>query len=588
MPTMNRALDILDNTRGWRWTDASELAWRAALRLLIAFKSRYGHCRVPTQYKSPCGFTLGAWLRSLRYSFQRGTLPQERLEAIRRVDRRALEPVYLLPAAKLAVLRSYVKLHKKQPSNDTVFKGFKLGLWVANKRSSYKSGTLHKDLVRALEDVPGWVWRVVMPGEALLQAVSVKARRDPSVWTGRGNFTAGERAFIAHARWGIRRGTLNKSVARALRKLPGWTDSPMADRWTRRYNELKSLSRNAVVTPVFNPASLRHWVYEQRRLYQGGRLSVQKRRLLEQLGWWKSYMQRSDGRRAEQSVLWLRSYARLKQALARNVMRSLASAHGSKRYGSTCQFIWRMRRLYRNSQLSTKVVQLMEQLPGWEWRGDNETEDGQVCRGLNMFRRLKAALVVSSFDDLQIENGPLWHFVKRARDAKKRKTIDRLLASMLESLPGWTWAIKFTRPGYARRNERLWNKRYTRLVNGSPMKRTKRDISWMAHQRLLATNKKVSEHRLKLLGELPDWDLEASRCKTRLWLKNYALAVKACRAAGGIPPHRGRSLDRWLALQRRLARSGKMLSSRLRLLRKLLGWHTLPLVGGVKCSLSAA
>ena len=43
--------------------------------------------------------------------------------------------------------------------NDYVDKdGFKLGLWVANRRKDYKVGRITPERVEALEAIPGWTW----------------------------------------------------------------------------------------------------------------------------------------------------------------------------------------------------------------------------------------------------------------------------------------------------------------------------------------------------------------------------------------------------------------------------------------------
>ena len=48
--------------------------------------------------------------------------------------------------------------HAKAPMRYKDESGFTLGYWVARQRTEFKKGDLPPERIKALEDLPGWVW----------------------------------------------------------------------------------------------------------------------------------------------------------------------------------------------------------------------------------------------------------------------------------------------------------------------------------------------------------------------------------------------------------------------------------------------
>ena len=63
--------------------------------------------------------------------------------------------------AGLAQLWEYAVLHKTValPWWHVTERGFNLGAWVVRQQHAYQEGTLSARQQRALEGLPGWVWR---------------------------------------------------------------------------------------------------------------------------------------------------------------------------------------------------------------------------------------------------------------------------------------------------------------------------------------------------------------------------------------------------------------------------------------------
>jgi ribosomal protein L7Ae-like RNA K-turn-binding protein len=138
---------------GFVW-DALAAAWEAGLLQLRAYKEREGHCYVSPRYISADGYRLGQWV-----SVQRSW--QDRLSDERKARLDALgfdwAPRDTAWEKGLHLLRAYKERegHCRVP-NDYVENGFRLGIWVVNKRKAESLSAIRR---QQLDDL-GFVWDV--------------------------------------------------------------------------------------------------------------------------------------------------------------------------------------------------------------------------------------------------------------------------------------------------------------------------------------------------------------------------------------------------------------------------------------------
>ena len=143
---------------GWEW-DPREADFQKGLERLRAFVDREGHARVPRRYTDETDFKLANWVRGRRQEYKKGDLSPEHIQALEEVqgwewDINEADFQHGLERLGVFVDREG---HARVPQRYTDETGFKLGSWVNNLRTKYKDD-LSPDRIKALEEVPGWVW----------------------------------------------------------------------------------------------------------------------------------------------------------------------------------------------------------------------------------------------------------------------------------------------------------------------------------------------------------------------------------------------------------------------------------------------
>jgi hypothetical protein len=138
--------------------DPYEDAWGYGLAKATAFQKENGHLHVLLRYRTDDGFRLGGWINEARTGHKRGTLSRERVAGL---DRLGMEwDVHDAAWERgIAAARAYQVAHgdllpsAKQVTGD----GFRLGLWIADKRHRRRKGELSRERIAQL-DALGLVW----------------------------------------------------------------------------------------------------------------------------------------------------------------------------------------------------------------------------------------------------------------------------------------------------------------------------------------------------------------------------------------------------------------------------------------------
>jgi len=128
------------------------------LNLLEVYKSQFGNCNVPQNYKTADGFSLGSWVQKIRSrNNKNGLLANEKNE---------LDKIGFIWDVNefqwnLAIteLRKYIKMYGDTlvPAKHVSDTGFRLGKWVNHRRNFYTSGKLSQEKIEELEKL-GFVW----------------------------------------------------------------------------------------------------------------------------------------------------------------------------------------------------------------------------------------------------------------------------------------------------------------------------------------------------------------------------------------------------------------------------------------------
>ncbi|MBI3932275.1 MAG: helicase associated domain-containing protein [Acidobacteria bacterium] len=229
----SRALERLP---GWAWrlrplrrTEPFE----RVLRALRQYAKREGHARVP-QHHVEGKLRLGRWVSWRRQSYRRGRLPQTHIQALERIPgwvwRAAPTPRKKPFDVMLRALRRFAarEKHARVPQGH-VEGSLRLGRWVAKRRRAYQSVRLPQSQIRALERLPGWVWRAGptprrRPFEVVLGVLRRFAAREGHARVPRGHVEQGVPLgqWVSTQRWNHKRGSLHPSKSQALESVPGW------------------------------------------------------------------------------------------------------------------------------------------------------------------------------------------------------------------------------------------------------------------------------------------------------------------------------------------------------------------------------
>ena len=144
---------------GFIW-EVKAYHWSQAHNYLQQFIKEEGHSNVPDKFITKDGFNLGYWVANIRKSKNRGTLKNELIMSLEKMgfNWRPSEDIWVLG---LVHLKQFIGEHghAKVPQAFVTESGFKLGLWVSNRRSEKKRNKLSKERIEEL-DCLGFIWDV--------------------------------------------------------------------------------------------------------------------------------------------------------------------------------------------------------------------------------------------------------------------------------------------------------------------------------------------------------------------------------------------------------------------------------------------
>jgi hypothetical protein len=492
--------------------------------------------------------------RRHRYPYQRFRTREEYWDAVWR--------------GRLADLRAF----RQRFGHTRVPRGFaedpSLGRWVAHQRELHRLGDLLQDRERALRklgfefvlpDAPVFVpweqrYRELRAFAARFGHTRVPARWPESMQLARWVHT--QRDFH-------RQGLLSHARKRALEALGFEWRLRNTLPWPEMYERLRAFERrhhHCDVSEGLGDPQLAHWVTRQRVLARQGRLPVDRRRKLARLGFrWNFDMQR---RPFEERLAQLREFRRRRGHV--NVPQRWPEDP------SLPIWIRNVRRAYRHGTLPPARVAQLERL-GFRFRARAALWEAMFERLERFQKRFGHARVPSTWE----EDRKLARWVVKQRvshrEGKMAEARETRLAALgfFDGLDVDPWDARCEAlRAYFRANG------HTRIA----VREDATLCAWVATQRRLRRQGRLSKHRIELLDALRfDWDPHESAW--RAWLEK----LRTYRARNGDcnVPHNGtrdRELGFWVAQQRQRRRQGKLAPERIRALDRL-GFDWSPATG---------
>ena len=277
---------------GFVW-DARGDKWENGFKELEAYRDAHGDCLVPFDHQTSSGFKLFVWVNSQRQNYKKGKLSREKQQ---RLD----ELGFLWAPNEEAWEQGFgeLKAYKEERGHCLVsnthktHSGYRLGQWATVQRQSLKKGSLSQNKRQRL-DALGFVWdpneEAWEAGYAALEAYKAE-NGDCSPPAGHKTPTGFKLGLWAtNQRQFEKRGELIPERRERLKAL-GFIWKPKARGWERAFKELvayKEEHGNCCVPVKYETATgskLGNWVGNQKQLAKKGKLSDDRRKRLDDIG----------------------------------------------------------------------------------------------------------------------------------------------------------------------------------------------------------------------------------------------------------------------------------------------------------------
>jgi superfamily II DNA or RNA helicase len=285
-------INLLDKI-GFMWSP-HETTWREQYLALMGFWKRFGHCRVPQNWKE--NKPLAYWIKTQRHDYVRGELSSERIALLEKIG---FEWWLGLPTwdhrfAELCAFKEkfkHTRVPVKWPENPL------LGRWVSSQRRKHTTGELRKKYEDRLNAI-GFEWRA--PNN--IQNTIPLAKRIESLLahkTEHGHLTVSQRnkKYLGLASWmteqraKLKNKTLPEEIKRQLDAIGfPWTPAALdTDKlWFEIFARYKSYAAENGVRTVKvvddETRKLNRWVLTQRKTNKKGELSDVRFRALDGIG----------------------------------------------------------------------------------------------------------------------------------------------------------------------------------------------------------------------------------------------------------------------------------------------------------------
>lgn len=302
----------------WRWHTHRE-AWERGYARLMRFVAEHGHAIVPKGFADADG-RLDLWVLHQRVAYRRGSdkLSAEQIGRLAETPGWTWDPIEAAFAKGIERLNRYAHQRGNPfvPNDYTDEDGYKLGLWVANRRKDYKDGRLVPERVQALEAIDGWTWS--QKGDAWEKGYERLQRfvtehghaRVHRNYRDEEGYLLG--SWVANQRHRYKSNRLTQDRVERLRQIDGWTgtswESRSAENWELGYKWLRQFveREDYAAVPrawIEDGFKLGQWVSMQRTRFKRGKLDPVLTERLERLpGWtWDAREKATTGRRPSPS-----------------------------------------------------------------------------------------------------------------------------------------------------------------------------------------------------------------------------------------------------------------------------------------------
>ena len=354
--------ELLESMPDWVW-NVTDAQWENGFSHLEDYVRQHGTAWVHAKHTESDGFYLGRWVSSNRANrFDLDKDQTDRLEVLPGWTWNALDERW---ESAFSCLEKYVKEYKsaRVPARFVDDYGFRLGNWINKQRNDFYS--LERDKRDRLAELPDWsldpfkeLWDQGYEATALFAKKHGHCNVPPKKFlTVTGNDVNN---WINRQR--TKSSVLTEEQKHKLEKLPGWVWDPNEAAWREMFTHLQEYAKNEgnTLVPVNyllgNGKKLGHWVNDQRKRYQKGKLTSIRQGLLESVPEWTW-----DAVRYK----WEKMYSELEKYAKKNGNCSIPYGLMLDDGRKLADFVNVQRQ--RREHLEEDRKLRLEALPGWTW-----------------------------------------------------------------------------------------------------------------------------------------------------------------------------------------------------------------------------
>jgi superfamily II DNA or RNA helicase len=279
---------------GFVW-DALDSRWEEMIEALKQYKDKHGDCNVPNKY--PDNTQLAAWVRKQRLNYNEQRLTKDEIERLEDIGF-IWDVLDLKWEGMFEELKEYKSKHGDCNVPNKYTDNKQLATWVGYQRMVYKDKILGKERIKRLEDI-GFDWN---PSKSRWEEM-FKALKEYKDKYGNYNIPRDWKENTKLANWihtqrtYYKNGQLSNHQIKCLSDI-GFVMTVSRPEWEETYEELKEYKNrhgdcNVSQTRPDNK-QLGVWVNTQRVNYKRKKLSSERVKLLEDLGFMWNIHKRQD------------------------------------------------------------------------------------------------------------------------------------------------------------------------------------------------------------------------------------------------------------------------------------------------------
>jgi superfamily II DNA or RNA helicase len=427
--------------------------------------------------------------------------------------------------------------------------GVKLGNWCGTQKKNKKKGKLSGERIKLLEKIPNWYWEQDLDEQWNKNYKLLVELNDTPINSYVTECGVKLGSWFNEQRQNKMNGKLSQERIKLLEKIPNWFwKIDYQIKWYDHYTLLKSNNDTPIISYVTEcGVKLGSWCHTQRENKKNGRLSIEQIELLEKIpNWfWKIDYQKK----------WYEKY-KLLEEYNDTPINSYVTECGFK-LGSWCDT---QRQNKKNGKLSQQQIELLEQIPNWQWTKNDEEKWYEYY------------ILLKSYNDTPItsyvtECGvKLGSWCQKQRKMYKEQQLNKEQIELLEQIPNWFWEQDF---------DQMWKEYYKllRKYSDTPICDyiTEDGVKlglWCQRQRSDKKKNKLYQHQIELLEKIPNWFWDKS---DEQWNKTYKLLVELNKVAvRSYITECGVKLGCWCKTQR--SNKDKLSQQQIELLEKIPNW----------------